>query len=108
MEKKLHTGKLISECIKSNDIRTVVVSRKHGIALSSLHRFSKSSHLLSSNLWKLCYALEYNFFADIAEMLPDSFKKSSINPKDLEIQRLQKENEDLKIQITLLKELLSK
>lgn len=106
MEKKLHTGKLISECIKNNELKTGFISRLYGVPLSSLHRFCKHHHLLTSSLWKLCHALQYNFFADIAEMLPKTYKKSVQTPDALRIKELEEENKKLKIQIELLKDVL--
>lgn len=110
MENRLHVGQMLTAYIERKSLKRKDICRKLQAADSAIYSYEKRSSLQVSNLWELCQAMEYNFFADIAAGLPGSygkglFQKSAtddiIAQQAEEIKRLQWENQ-------LMKELLGR
>jgi hypothetical protein len=59
-------------------------------------------------IWKLCHALEYNFFADIIGFLPENIQNINTTTHQKITISQQQEIEDFKKEIAIYKEILSK
>jgi hypothetical protein len=66
----LHVGQLIKTYIDTKRIAKSAVARKIGKADNDMLRYQKSVSLKSEVLLMLSHALQHNFFADIAALLP--------------------------------------
>ena len=99
----INTGKLLEKVIAEKKITKtdlgVAINRN---ALAVL-KYTRNESVQTGILIDLCYALEHNFFKDIANQLPDGFTTTNvtdqhlISEKDQLIAQLLEENKVLKI-----------
>jgi len=80
------------------------------VAFTYSLRISKRDSLQASMLWNLSHALGHNFFADIAQHLPEHYTKTQPEVTALQekITALEHQNELLTSQLNLLKEVMRK
>jgi hypothetical protein len=104
----IHIGELIKEYLKSKRIFKSALARKINKRDTDILRYQKSVSLKTEVLFLLSDALEHNFFADIATLLPSHY--SSTTPvdtsKDEIIENLTKQIELLKAREEVLLEAL--
>lgn len=100
----LNTGEMLTNYFNTKRIRRAALARKMGIMLQSLTGSQKTTSIQTDKLWKFCYALEHNFFADIAHQLPATFTTTTDVQADSQqkIAALEKEIEKLKIEKEML------
>ncbi len=109
----IDTGKLLADYIKKNKIRKTELGREINRTGLSILNYTRNVSIQTGILIEMCYALQHNFFSDIADQLPEGFSKtnlkqnSQVSEKDLLIEQLQEENKVLKIQNELLMKLRS-
>ena len=84
-------GEMLKAYIKNNRINQAPLSRLLGISISSLLRYQKTANMQIKTLWKLSNALKYNFFMDIALLLPKEYGNNTnlFEEKDKKIQELE-------------------
>lgn len=107
----LNIGAILKNYIDTNRIFKSALARKIKKADSTIIRYQKSSTLQTSIIWELSHALKYNFFAEIATLLPTEYnspKTEQIINNIQAITELQKEIERLTIENNLLKTIVSK
>lgn len=102
-----HIGTFLYDYVKQKRIRQTGWAAKQNISPRNISKFLKNPDMRCSTLFKICQALNYNFMYDIAAMLPPDMPCKN-TPKDDEIAALKKENETLKMQVDLLKEVIAK
>lgn len=104
----IHIGELVKEYLESKRIFKSALSRKINKRDTDILRYQKSVSLKTEVLFLLSDALEHNFFADIATLLPSHY--SSTTPvdrsKDEIIENLTKQIELLKAREEVLLEAL--
>jgi hypothetical protein len=101
-----HIGNMLKAYVKEKRIFKSGWARQMGVTPGAIEGFVKKPNIKVDTLFKTCQVLNYNFFADIAAMLPQlPHANSKIDNTQLEA--VQKENETLKIQIETLKQALS-
>ncbi len=107
-KKNIDTGKLLHDFIEKNKITKATLGndiKRNGLAIL---RYTRNCSIQTGILIDICYALEHNFFKDIADKLPENFTKTkpddltAIIEKDLLIAQLQEENKVLKIKNEVL------
>lgn len=95
---ELDFGTLLNTHIKKNRIYKSALARKINKSSSTLNEYSKRATVQFSVIVELCHALNHNFFADIALMLPASYTVTVPEDKKDQIQI-----EDLKREIEILR-----
>ena len=107
----INTGKLLDDFLRKNRIPKTHVASDIGRSKVSVLKYTQNVSIQTGILIDLCYALKYNFFQDMADMLPKDFthieiidtEKKAFESSQLElIAELQEENKVLKIQNELL------
>lgn len=68
-----HIGKLLGKILRTRNVSRAVMARTMGVSTSVPVRYAQSPSMLTSTLWDISQVLGYNFFADIAALLPPDF-----------------------------------
>jgi hypothetical protein len=106
----IHLGRMLHQFIENRFLSRTDISKQLGVPNTAIYAYEKRPTLQVLNLWKICHAVKYNFFMDIANALPEEYERNIfhksrqdelIAQQAEEIKRLQWEN-------NLMKELLSK
>lgn len=105
-----HIGELVTQYFLKNRTRKSSLARILGVVPSVVTEYKGRTSLQCGILWRLSYALNHNFFADLASELPVEFTSNAPidTSKDDEIARLKEENKLLKAQLETLEKVLSK
>lgn len=105
MEKlKMHIGQRIKKYVKENGVSQAAWSRRQGITQRTIWKYMKSENMRTDTLFSICQELKYNFLREIADQLPADLPPHSPNPLEQRVKELEKENEKLKIEIGVLRE----
>ncbi|MDI9310538.1 MAG: hypothetical protein QM535_10000 [Limnohabitans sp.] len=105
----LHIGQLIKNKILEKRLTYSEVSRSINVTLPSLMAYFENPSLQSRIIHKLCLALDYNFFEDYTNILPENIQNSNDDSRrNKEIEELKNIIEDQKKEINIYKELISK
>ncbi len=86
----LDTGKLLREYLNLHRIHQSALARKMKRASKTIYSYKKRGSIQSNVLMEICVALNYNFFSDIAILLPTTMPAAP-TPKDKRIEELEKE-----------------
>lgn len=102
----IHIGELIKDYLKSKRVFKSALARKMNKRDTDILRYQKSVSLKTEVLFLLSDALEHNFFADIAALLPSHYSTSvpADSSKDAIIDDLTKQIELLKAREEVLLE----
>ena len=96
------TGKLLQKTVKEKNLNYAQLGRKMRRAPNTVKTLMESTSVQAYILWEFCYALNYNYFADFAGWLPpDMPSDSKLHQR---IAELEKEKNDLQVQVKTLKE----
>ena len=109
MTKEIHVGSMIYNLIERKNLKRTDVARKIGIPSTAIYANEKQGSLQTRNLIRMSHALKYNFFMDIANLLPREYEWSSelVSDKDLLLKQQAEEIQKLKWENDLLKELIT-
>ena len=101
-------GLIIKRLFKEKRIYRSALSRKLKVRLNTVMDYEKRASMQTLPLWNLSVALKHNFFLDIAHQLPSDFMTFAPVNTTLpdRIAALEKENELLKAQLDILKEVM--
>jgi hypothetical protein len=105
----VHTGELLWQKMKEQKIAKTTLAAKTGRADSAIFPILKRPSVQAYVLWEISEAMGYNFFHEIAEALDEQTKYTLANGKKKEKQKiteLEQENEKLKLEVGILKEVL--
>ena len=104
----IHIGELVKDYLKSKRVFKSALARKMNKRDTDILRYQKSESLKTEVLFLLSDALEHNFFADIAGLLPSHYSTSvpADSSKDVIIEDLIKQIELLKSREEVLLEAL--
>ena len=104
----IHIGELVKGYLKSKRIFKSALARKMNKRATDILRYQKSESLKTEVLLQLSDALEHNFFADIAALLPAHYtiEAPTDTTKELLINNLNKQIEILKAREEVLLEAL--
>jgi transcriptional regulator with XRE-family HTH domain len=103
-----HMGILIRNKINEQKITYAEVCRRIGIKQPTISSYFEQKSLQTRIIWKLCHALNYNFFADIISFLPENLQNTNATTTQKIAVSQQQEIDDLKKEIAIYKEILSK
>lgn len=106
---KLHIGNMIKNYIDSKNLKRSAIANLMNTPNTAIYAYEKRDSLKTGTVMRICHALKYNFFMDIANSLPAEYdydhslsvvKDVLIEQQKTEITRLTNENSLLKELIT--------
>ena len=108
MENNIHIGNMIKAHIDQKNLVRSDIARKMNTPNTAIYAYEKRDSLKTSTILRISYALNYNFFMDIANSMPQDFGQSAtlVSPKDDLIKLQAAEIMKLKLENDLLKELI--
>ena len=96
-------GNLVHWFIKKKD-----VAESLGVSGITLNSYFKQKSLQTVILWRIGKAINYNFFAFLAERMNIPYETQYEKDLKAQLENLQRENRDLKKENDLLKELIKR
>jgi len=107
---KIHIGELLHSYFEEKRIRRAALARLMDMNLRSVLLYEQKESIKTARLLEICVHLKHNFFADIAQQLPEYFTKTQPEVTALheKIAALEHQNELLTTQLNLLKEVMQK
>ena len=108
MKTTLHVGKMLKDYMSHRNLKKSDVANSIGIPSTAVYAYEKSTSLQTGNIMRFCHALKYNFFMDIANSLPKEYTHGELyeSEKDILIKTMTEENNKLKHEVALLKEIM--
>lgn len=106
----LDFGALLQVYFKKNRIYKSALARKLNRTDSTISEYQKRPSMQSAIITELSHAMKHNFFADLADLLPESYSKDETKwiEKDAKIASLEREIEILKAEKEVLLVVLRK
>lgn len=110
MSETLHLGKMLKNLIEKKNLKRADIAHWAGVQYTAIYAYQKQSSLQTDTLLRLCHALKYNLFMDIAHSLPRDYAHSDllVSDKDTLIASQTAEIHKLKLENELMKELISR
>ena len=103
-------GNLIARYFKEHRTFKSSLSRILGVRPQTVLAYRSKTSMQTDTIWKLSLILKHNFLKDLADQLPKEF--STFTPPDTTLQdriaALEKENERLKVEVSVLERVLGK
>lgn len=102
------TGQMLRDYINAHRIHQSAMARAMNRRVSCIMDYKKRKSMQTALLWEISIVLKHNFFLDIAAQLPVEFSTDAPYDasKDEQIARLTAENEKLRTERDLMKEIL--
>jgi transcriptional regulator with XRE-family HTH domain len=101
-----HIGNLIKDVLEMRGLTQSEVSRRIGVKPTTFYGYWFQESIQFGILWKIAIAVNYNFFADMVNNLPESVVKSKASMYDNILKQKDAEIEDLKKEVEIYKNLL--
>ena len=101
---KVHVGNMLKAFIKKNRVSQALISRQTGLNQRGILRYQKQASMRVDTLLKLSVAFQYNFLKEISAALPADMPPLTENPLQAKIAELEKQKNDLELQVKTLKE----
>ncbi len=110
MNNPFHIGKYLTQIIEQKKLKRSEITSLMGVQYSAFYGYENRPSLQYSIVYRLCLAMKYNLFLDIANTLPADFEHNLnlTSAKDDLLKQLQDENQKLKWENDLLKEIIVK
>ena len=99
-----HIGQFLRKYVKEKRIYQAAWGRRQGVTAVTIARYFKRETMKISTLFTISQVLKYNFFREIADMLPPEFPSRTEHPLVVENEKLKKEIERLQLQVEVWKE----
>jgi transcriptional regulator with XRE-family HTH domain len=108
METTIHIGAMIKNYIDRYHLTRTSIARRMNTPNTAIYAYEKRKYIHCQTLMRICMAMEYNFFMDIANMLPTTFKSNPklVSEKEALIAAQAAEIHKLTLENNLLKELI--
>ena len=105
-----HIGEILSNYFLNNRTRKSSLARILGVVPSVISEYKGRDSLQCGIIWRLSYALNHNFFADIAAQLPVEFTNNVPidTSKEEEIERIREEIKLLQAKLEAYEKVLRK
>jgi transcriptional regulator with XRE-family HTH domain len=103
-----HMGTFIKNKIKEQNITYAEVSRRMNIKQPTLNSYFFQETLQTRTIWKLSQAIGYNLFTDLIQLLPEELQNTNKSSFQQTIQTQQEQITDLKKEINIYKDILTK
>ncbi len=102
-----HIGDMLKQYVKQRRIYKAGWARHQNVQWKTVAGYLKKPSIQTKTLFAICHVLKYNFFADLAATLPPEYPHSPTTQDEKNLQ-LEKENEKLRIEIGVLREVVKK
>jgi hypothetical protein len=106
MTKAPHTGKMLKQFVRKNRLFQSGWARQQGVYPTTIARYLKNPTMRVDTLFTICQVLQYNFFREVADLLPDQFPPVKTDDTKKEKETLQQEITSLKQQVATLEKAL--
>ena len=108
METSIHIGAMIKSYIDQRNLSRTFVAQQMNTPNTAIYAYEKRQYIHCQTLMRICMATKYNFFMDIANMLPKEFGSNAklVSEKDALIAQQTAEINKLTLENNLLKELI--
>ena len=108
MKSTFHVGKMLLEYMSLKELKKSDIADLAGIPRTSVYVYQKMASFQTSNLFRFCHVLKYNFFQDMADTLPKDYAhgKLAFSEKDALIDKLTEQNRKLQNEVDVLKEVM--
>jgi len=105
-----HFGNWLKKVILEHKMTRVEITNAMNASAPVLYAYEERPSLQLYIIFRLCHAMKYNFFKDIAAQLPEtySYDKEAQAKYEAHLTALEEENKKLKWENDLLKELITK
>lgn len=100
-----HIGKMLDRHVRSNRFHQASLARAIGVHSETIANFLKRPDNRISYLWKICFALRYNFLSDLAAQLPPTMPCAP-TAKDERIAELEKKVQELEVECHTLQRVI--
>ena len=101
-------GNLVHWFIKEKHIKKKDVAESLGVSGITLNSYFKQKSLQTVILWRIGKAINYNFFAFLAERMNIPYETQCEKDLKAQLENLQRENRDLKRENDLMKDILKR
>ena len=101
-------GNLVHWFIKEKHIKKKDVAESLGVSGITLNSYFKQKSLQTAILWRIGKAINYNFFAFLAERMNIPYETQCEKELKTQLETLQQENRDLKRENDLMKDILKR
>ena len=101
-------GNFVRYYLHQNKIEMKTVSDGLGVHYNTVNKYLKNTSFQFTILWRISQIVNYNFLMDLGEWLSIPFETKVEKALKEQIELLQKENQDLKKENELLRELLKR
>ena len=99
-------GEIIYKHTTEKRLHKSAWARAQGVNSSTISGYFKRKDMKLHTLIRICHILKYNFLHQLATTLPADYPPLQINLLSSQLETLQKENEMLKYEIQILKEVI--
>ena len=108
MENSIHIGAMIKNYIDQRHLTRTIIARQMDTPSTAIYAYEKRKYIHCQTLMRICVATKYNFFMNIANMLPRDFESDArkVSDKDALIAQQATEINKLTLENNLLKELI--
>ena len=89
-------GRMLKTHLKKRRMTKASLSENLGIHRTGVGRMLKRDTIQTDALWEACHTLRYNFFADLAAMLPAEYESEAVGRARAELEEVKKERDLLK------------
>jgi len=97
-------GAILKAHVKKYRVRQSGWARQEGLNVNTINDYLKRKDMRISTLLDISQALNYNFFKQIADLLPTDMPPIIENPLQARVTELEKQNSELELQLKTLKE----
>lgn len=101
-------GNLVHWYIKEKNIKKNEVSKKLGITGITLNQYFKQKSIQTIILWRMAKSIQFNFFGFLSEKINIPYTTQKEKDLQTQLEKQQQENQDLKKENNLLRELLKR
>lgn len=110
MNESFHIGRYLTQIIEKKKLKRSEITKMMGVQYSAFYGYESRPSLQYSILVRLSHAMKHNLFLDIANTLPADYEHNLnlTSAKDALWKQLQEENQKLKWENDLLKEIIVK
>ena len=107
---EIHIGQWLKEVMKKERIGAYTLAHRIGRNPTAIYTQFKSKNASVYTLWRYTVALKYNFFMDLANLMPKEYSYAAAfeSEKELKIKQLEEDIKNLKAQLEVLKEVIRK
>lgn len=103
-----HMGTFIKKKINEQKISYAEVSRRLNVHQSCITSYFEQQTLQTRIIWKISQAIGYNLFTDLIQLMPEELQNSNKTSFQQTILDKQQEIDDLKKELAIYKEILTK